>query len=216
MVFDVVTAPVLTLYRDLEERRIELVITRLVEFADRENMSVEKLFEDSIVAVAAAENPWTRRRRIELAELADEPWTLPPSDTGIGAFAADAFRARGLKPPQASVITYSMHMCHKLLATGRFLSMLSRLHLDAARQASLAQGIACRVGQCARNDCDHYVEESYAQPARGVVHRDGPHRHAVAGEGKIAAVVSSSTLAQPGGRYVVRGGTMIRKPRCAA
>jgi DNA-binding transcriptional LysR family regulator len=125
MAFDVVTGPVLTLYRDLEERRIELVITRLVDFADRENMSVENLFDDNIVAVAAAQNPWTRRRRIELAELANEPWTLPPPDTGIGAFAAGAFRARGLKPPQASVITYSMHMCHKLLATGRFLSMLS-------------------------------------------------------------------------------------------
>ena len=55
----------------------------------------------------------------------NEPWTLPPLDTGIGAFAVGAFHARGLEPPQAAVITYSMHMCHKLLATGRFLSMLS-------------------------------------------------------------------------------------------
>jgi DNA-binding transcriptional LysR family regulator len=125
MVFDVVTGPVLTLYRDLTERKIELVITRLVEFADRKDMAVENLFDDDIVAVAAAENPWTRRRRIQLAELVNEPWTLPPRDTGIGAFAVGAFHARGLEPPQAAVTTYSMHMCHKLLATGRFLSMLS-------------------------------------------------------------------------------------------
>src|SRR5262245_47654095 len=103
MAFDVVTGPVLTLYRELSERRIELVITRLVEFADRENMLVENLFDDEIVAVAAAQNPWTRRRRIELAELVNEPWTLPPPDTGIGEFAADAFRAHGLKPLQTSV-----------------------------------------------------------------------------------------------------------------
>ena len=37
----------------------------------------------------------------------------------------DAFRARGLKPPGATVVTYSMHMQDKLLATGRFLTMLS-------------------------------------------------------------------------------------------
>ena len=125
MVFDVVTGPVLQLYRDLAERRIELVITRTVEVADRDDMVVENLFDDDIVAVAASQNPWTRRRRIDLAELVNEPWTLPPHDTGIGAFAMDAFRARGLKPPRATVVTYSMHMRDKLLATGRFLTMLS-------------------------------------------------------------------------------------------
>jgi DNA-binding transcriptional LysR family regulator len=103
MAFDVVTGPVLTIYRDLTERRVELVITRIVEFADRDNMLVENLFDDDIVTVAARQNPWTRRRRIELAELVNEPWTLPSHDTGIGAFAIDAFRARGLKPPRATV-----------------------------------------------------------------------------------------------------------------
>jgi DNA-binding transcriptional LysR family regulator len=120
---------VLSLYRDLTERKIELVVTRLVDFADRRNMSVETLFEDDIVVVAAAQNPWTRRRRLSLADLAGEPWALPPRDTGLGTFAESAFRARGLEPPQATVITYSMHMTHKLLETGRFLTMLPRYTL---------------------------------------------------------------------------------------
>ncbi|HVQ72885.1 MAG TPA: LysR substrate-binding domain-containing protein [Bradyrhizobium sp.] len=79
--------------------------------------------------VAAAQNSWTRRRRIDLADLVGEPWTLPPRDTGLGAFAEQAFRMRGLQPPQATVITYSMHMCHKLLETGRFLTMLPKYTL---------------------------------------------------------------------------------------
>ena len=129
MVFDIVTAPVLSLCRDLTERKIELVVTRLVDFANRRNMTIETLFEDDIVVVAAAQNPWMRRRRIDLADLVGEPWTLPPRDTGLGAFAEGAFRARGLEPPQPTVITYSMHMCHKLLETGRFLTMLPRYTL---------------------------------------------------------------------------------------
>jgi DNA-binding transcriptional LysR family regulator len=129
MVFDIVTAPVLSLYRDLTERKIELVVTRLVGLADRRNMTIETLFEDDIVVVAAAKNPWTRRRRIDLADLVGEPWTLPPGNTGLGAFAEGAFHARGLEPPQTTVITYSMHMCHKLLETGRFLTMLPRYTL---------------------------------------------------------------------------------------
>ena len=124
MAFDVVTGPVLTIYRDLTERRVELVITRIVEFANRDNMVVENLFDDDIVAVAAMQNPWTRRRRIELAELVNEPWTLPSHDTGIGAFAIDAFRARGLKPPRTAVVTYSMHLRNRLLSTGRFVTIL--------------------------------------------------------------------------------------------
>jgi LysR family pca operon transcriptional activator len=120
MVFDVVVGPVLTLYRDLTERKIELVITRLVAFADRKDMTIETLFDDDIVAVAAAKNPWARRRRIDLAELVGEPWTLSPPNTGIGAFAESAFCARRLATPQATVITYSMHMWHQPLATGHF------------------------------------------------------------------------------------------------
>jgi DNA-binding transcriptional LysR family regulator len=129
MVFDVVTAPVLSLYRDLEDRRIELVMTRLVDFADRRHMKVENLLNDDIVVVAAIQNRWARRRRIDLADLVDELWTLPPRDTGIGAFAEAAFRSRALQPPQPTVVTYSMHMCHQLLATGRFLTMLPRYTL---------------------------------------------------------------------------------------
>src|SRR4029077_17979418 len=83
------------------------------------------LFDDDIVTVAAMRSPWSRRRRIELTELVNEPWTLPSPYTGIGAFAIAAFSARGLEPPRTTVITYSVHMRDKLLATGRFLTMLS-------------------------------------------------------------------------------------------
>jgi DNA-binding transcriptional LysR family regulator len=126
MVFRLVTGPMLTVCRDLTERRVELVMQRIDESLDQDDMVVEQLFDADIVAVAATQNPWARRRRIELAELVDEPWTLPPPDTGIGAFAIEAFRARGLKPPSATVVTYSMHVRNKLLATGRFLTMWSR------------------------------------------------------------------------------------------
>ena len=162
MVFDIVTAPVLSLYRDLTERKIELVVTRLVDFADRRNMSIETLFEDDIVVVAAAQNPWTRRRRLDLADLVGEPWTLPPRDTGLGAFAEGAFRARGLEPPQATVITYSMHMSHKLLETGRFLTMLPRYTLMLPGKHPSLKAVACRTRQFASADGDHHLEQANA------------------------------------------------------
>ena len=52
---------------------------------------VENLFDDDIVAVAAIQNRWTRRRRIELAELVNASWTLPSASYGnLGAAVVEA------------------------------------------------------------------------------------------------------------------------------
>ena len=68
-------------------------------------MGFEFLFDDSYVVAAGAQNPWVRRRRIELAELVNEPWTLPPPESVIGSIAMEAFRASGLDYPRTTVVT---------------------------------------------------------------------------------------------------------------
>lgn len=47
-----------------------------------------------IVVVVGMQNKWVRRK-IELAELAEEPWTVPAPDTLIGSLVAGAFRGCG-------------------------------------------------------------------------------------------------------------------------
>jgi DNA-binding transcriptional LysR family regulator len=146
MVFDVLTGPVLSVGTALAERRVELAMTRIVDFADQSNLVAEKLFDDDFVVVAAMGNPWTRRRRIDLGELVNEPWTLPPREATIGAFAIDAFRARGLKPPRTTVVTYSMHMRNRLLATGRFLTILPTYAVTLAGKAPLLKILPVELG----------------------------------------------------------------------
>jgi len=130
MVFEVVTASVEATYRDLAERRVDLAIHRRTEALIEDNMVVEDLFDYGWVVVAGMQNSWTRRRRIELAELADEPWVLPPPNSPIGTFTAEAFRATGLRPPRATVITLSLNLLYRLLRTGRFLTVLPRFILE--------------------------------------------------------------------------------------
>jgi DNA-binding transcriptional LysR family regulator len=89
-----------------------------------ENFAIENLYDNERVVVAGTQSPWTRRRRIELAELVNEPWTLPPPDTTLGEFAARVFRANGLSPPRTTVVTLSRTLRDKLLATGRYLTIL--------------------------------------------------------------------------------------------
>src|SRR5262249_3704101 len=58
------------------------------------------------------------------ADLLNEPWVLPPADSFGRIFAAEAFRTQGLDPPQAVATTASRSMRCRLLATGRFLTMV--------------------------------------------------------------------------------------------
>ena len=41
----------------------------------------KSLFHDRILVVAGPKSKWARRRKVELSELADEPWVLPPHDS---------------------------------------------------------------------------------------------------------------------------------------
>jgi len=146
MAFELATGGALRICRDLAERRVEVAILGMAEPLDDEgleilqieNLRIEKLCPYERVVAAGVRNRWTRRPRIELAELVNEPWTLSPPDTGLGAFAARAFRTSGLEPPRATIISLSRNVRDKLLATGRFLTMMPNYSfMHPARDSSL-------------------------------------------------------------------------------
>ena len=125
IVFHVVAADAETLHRKLSERNIDLlVVWRFGPFAD-EQLGFEILYNDLYAVVAGAKNPWAQRRRIELAELVNESWVLPPPESLLGSVAIDAFRASGFDYPRATVFSAPADVRISLLATGRFLSMSS-------------------------------------------------------------------------------------------
>ena len=122
--FHLVTLSGPPIFDQLAMRNVELVICRVPQNAREKFMVVEELFEDSHVVAAGPRNPWLRRRKIELAELVNEPWTLPPLDSYGSIFITEAFRAKGLEPPRVVATAESRMMRAGLLATGRFLTML--------------------------------------------------------------------------------------------
>ena len=105
IVFHLVTGYVETLHRELSERNVDLLIVRRFGPIADERLDFEFLFDDSYVVAAGAQNPWVRRRRIELAELASESWVLPPPGSVIASVAMEAFRASGLDYPRTTVVT---------------------------------------------------------------------------------------------------------------
>ena len=119
----IVAGDTATLYKNLIERNIELAVCRMIgELPDE--LAAEVLFYDTFVVMTAAKNPLTRRRKLTLAELRNEPWALLPWDSFFGALVAEAFRAGGHEPPRATVLSLSEYIKNEILATGRFLTVL--------------------------------------------------------------------------------------------
>jgi DNA-binding transcriptional LysR family regulator len=123
--FHLVTAQADSLHRELIERNVDLLFAARWGSPLDERLAFEPLFEDKFVIVAGVQNPWARRRKIELAELVNEPWVLPPPRNIITSQAMECFRARGLDYPRTMVVTESPQVRLALPATGSFLTMFA-------------------------------------------------------------------------------------------
>jgi DNA-binding transcriptional LysR family regulator len=136
--FELVTGYVESLHRDLSERKVDLLFVRSDGSMTDERLHFEFLFEDRYVIAAGAKNPWARRRKIQLSDLAGERWVLPPRESVIGSIITQAFLAQGLAYPQATVVTDSPHMRVSLLETGRFMTVFPASALKfLAKEAAL-------------------------------------------------------------------------------
>ncbi|SRR5216683_4151314 len=109
-------------YAQLRERNVDLILARIAQQID-EDVVAETLFHERTYVVAGLKNPWTRRRKINFAELAGEPWALPPHDTMVESIFSEAFRANGLKYPSRGVAFGAIHLHTALVANGPFLAM---------------------------------------------------------------------------------------------
>jgi DNA-binding transcriptional LysR family regulator len=124
-------------FRELRERKVDLVLGRVPRAFVADDLDIEILFDDLEVVVVGARSPWARRRKVGLAELVNESWVLPPNQV-VNALIAEAFKAHGLEVPQERVSAGSILLRNQLLATGRFLSVLPNFVLrHNAKQWSL-------------------------------------------------------------------------------
>jgi DNA-binding transcriptional LysR family regulator len=121
----VVTADQLPLRdRELRQRNIELAIAATDGLPADPEVHTEVLFNDRQVLVAGSDSKWARRSKIALKHLMHESWILPPPESIVGGYITEAFRAAGVEPPRAHIVSFSLPLCHHLLATGRFITLL--------------------------------------------------------------------------------------------
>ncbi len=111
-------------FRDPGERNLDLIVGRAPREPEKNSeLSYIPLFDDRAVIAAGTQSSWARRRKVELADLVDEPWVLPPPECRTHIALMQTFRARGLKTPQVALLAYSIPLRMRLVASGPYLTV---------------------------------------------------------------------------------------------
>ena len=109
---------------------------------------MEVLFNDPVLVVADRRSRWARRRKLDLAELVNESWVYGEPHSSHYTHLAEAFRARGLDMPKATLVTQSVAWRLHLLANGPYLTAFTRstlwAHADRYGLAALPVDISDR------------------------------------------------------------------------
>ena len=125
---DVTARTMETMGPGLRERKYDCVLQRMTAFPDEHaisDLNVELLFDNKFVIVAPANSRWASRRQIDLAELVDESWILPPPGTWDYASVTGAFRAQGIEAPKSSLYTLSIGLRTRLSSARPYLIILA-------------------------------------------------------------------------------------------
>jgi len=118
----------------LRDRSLDLAFARwpnpTMDEHIADDLNVEELFDDPLVVAAGMHSRWARRRKIELADLADEPWIIAPPRTWNYQWVAQAFKMRGIGAPKVHLVTFNAHLNAHFLNNGPYLTSYSRLWTD--------------------------------------------------------------------------------------
>jgi DNA-binding transcriptional LysR family regulator len=147
LVFHVLQAPGIELYKMLRERRADLGVSYLtgpVSYLtgpfEHDDLAAEILYSDSLAVVAAPDSKWVQRRTVALAQLVDEPWCLPMG-TVLRAVIARAFHEKGVPMPRHVVVSDSFQLNQAMAVTGRFLCFASKTRLRLSGKRAVLKAV---------------------------------------------------------------------------
>jgi DNA-binding transcriptional LysR family regulator len=144
-------SPITVEVQRLRDREVDFIVGRGVFPIPERDLDSEVLFEEPLLIVAGARNPWLRRRKLRLAELTAAQWILYPPDVPPGLVVEEAFHAQGVEPPRPAVTASSFHLRQMLLSSGDYLTVVPACMLSVfnatrvtVRPLPVALGIEAR------------------------------------------------------------------------
>ena len=182
----------------LRARRCDLILrhlaTPLLDDLPVDDLNVEVLFNDRLVVAVGNRSPWARRRKIDLADLVDEPWILAAPDSWNYRIIAEAFRARGLRIPRIRLATFSAHLRADMIASGECITTFPGFVVRFFFGAISSEGVACRFADATMADGYRDAEKSNAEPRCRTIYRPPSEIYSVDGRRRPASPERLSAL----------------------
>nr|WP_315183534.1 LysR family transcriptional regulator [uncultured Albidiferax sp.] len=107
----------------LAERKIDLMIGRFTDEAQRAQFQYTRLSSEALQVVAGPDHPLRGTANLGLTELAHWPWILYPPSTAVRKVSDDIFASTGQQPTSGVVETPSFLFALELLQTTPMLSL---------------------------------------------------------------------------------------------
>ncbi len=95
---------------------LDVVLGRLPEYRERENLKQQILYHDSVAIMVREGHPLTFLPNPGLSDLLAHDWVMPPPQTTLRRQIDQAFRQQGLEPPRAVIESVSILTNHQLLS----------------------------------------------------------------------------------------------------
>lgn len=99
----------------LQRGMLDFMVGRILEKSDQSDLHYEELAEEPVCAVARLEHPLLTRQNLELNDIVDAPWILPPHGSVLRHRCDMMFRRAGLEPPINVVDTTALLLITVLL-----------------------------------------------------------------------------------------------------
>ena len=125
----------------------------------------EHLFDDIFVVCASADHRLAKRKRVPMAELAHEQWTLSAPAVLNVQHVYRAFQASGLPPPRVAIEARPLRLRLQICASTNLLSFNARRSLQLVAPRFLLKELPVEELKWPRAVGVIYRNESYLSPA---------------------------------------------------
>ena len=120
----------------LRNRKLDFVLQRLHGYPRSndfafEDLDVETLFEDELVIAVGKASRFGRRRKVDLADLLEDPWILANPPSWNYAVLEEACRSRSLRLPNIVLSTFSTHIRASMVSMGSYVTTFPRSNARA-------------------------------------------------------------------------------------
>lgn len=133
----------------LAQDKLDLVVGRLGASHDRPGMRYEPLALEPVCAVVRPGHPLLGRQGLELADLVDEAWLVPPAGTVLRHRFEMMFQRASLAPPANLIETAALLFATRLLACSDTVAVLAAevaaYYASHAMLAVLPVGLPCHM-----------------------------------------------------------------------